>query len=62
MGIDGLGLIPMPLPAVSAYLKRKILYEIGQIPGVFEELFLISATRRIANPIATALMKNFKLE
>jgi LysR family transcriptional activator of nhaA len=62
MGIDGLGLIPMPLPAVSAYLKRKILYEIGQIPGVFEELFLISANRRIANPIATALMKNFKLE
>ncbi len=62
MGVEGLGLVPMTPTAVQDYIKRKDLYELGRLPGVSEELFLISASRKIANPISSALMKNFSAQ
>ncbi|MGE4233490.1 MAG: LysR substrate-binding domain-containing protein [Bacteriovoracia bacterium] len=61
LGIDGVGIVPLPLPAVEEYLKKKDLYELGRLPGVNEELFLISASRKIANPISNVLMQTFNL-
>ncbi len=61
MGIEGLGLVPLPKPAVGYYVKRGQLIEIGELQSVWEELFLIAATRKIANPAALHLMRNFSL-
>jgi LysR family transcriptional activator of nhaA len=62
MGLDGLGLIPAPLVAVEEYLRKRTLFEIGRLEGVSEDLYLISASRRVANPISSALMKGFSLD
>jgi LysR family transcriptional activator of nhaA len=59
MGIEGLGLVPLPLSAMKDYLKKGDLIELGRLPQVTEELFLISASRKIANPISSELMKSF---
>lgn len=62
MGVAGLGLIPMPLPGAIDLIKNKNLYEIGRLSGVSEELFFISASRKIANPVSSALMKSFHIQ
>lgn len=62
LGIAGHGVIPVPLPAAQEYLEKKDLYELGRLEGVTEELFLVTASRKIANPIASHLMKSFKLK
>jgi LysR family transcriptional activator of nhaA len=59
MAIQGLGLIAIPEFAAHEYLKRKELHIIGTMQGVYEELFLVAASRKIENPIATKLMKEF---
>ncbi len=59
MGMDGVGLIPISAPSVQSQLKTKDLTAIGKLPGVFEEIFLITASRKIENPIAQELMKTF---
>jgi LysR family transcriptional activator of nhaA len=61
MGMYGDGLIPLALPAAQELLKQKDLVNIGILPNVHEELWLIAAQRRIQNPIAASLMKSFKL-
>jgi LysR family transcriptional regulator, transcriptional activator of nhaA len=61
MGIQGLGLIPVPEFAVAEYLEQKRLFRIGEMAAVTEEYWLVSATRRIQNPVAVELMNSFKL-
>lgn len=61
MGVAALGLVPLPAPAAQELLRRKELFEIGEIEGVHEELFLVSASRKIVNPVSSALMKSFRL-
>lgn len=57
----GLGLIP----AASHYIGKNALggelIEIGSLTNVYEELFMITASRKIANPLAVELMKKFTL-
>ena len=62
LGRDGIGVVPLPLPAAQKYLQDKELFELGRIDGIFEELFLIAASRKIANPISNALIKNFEIQ
>ena len=51
------------IPAVSNSLKELLisgeLIEIGQLKGVHEELFLVSAQRKIENPIVAKLKDSF---
>lgn len=56
---EGLGLIPTATHTVTEQVLRGELVEIGQLQGVYEELFLITAQRKIENPIASKLKDFF---
>ncbi|MBP9681444.1 MAG: LysR family transcriptional regulator [Bacteriovorax sp.] len=60
MAIDELGLIPLTREAAQSYVDEKKLFEIGQIKGVYEEIFLLSSSRKIENPISSLIMKHYK--
>lgn len=60
MAAEGLGLIPTTVKSVESLVKNKGLYKIGTLTEVYEEVFLISAQRKITNPIAGKLLKNLK--
>lgn len=55
---DGLGLAPL---SEMKNIKEKNLVRLGRLEGVYEELWLISAQRKIENPIAAKLMQQFSL-
>ena len=59
MAISGLGLIPTATHTVTNQVLRGELVEIGQLQGVSEELFLITAQRKIENRIASKLRDSF---
>ncbi|HCM38600.1 MAG: LysR family transcriptional regulator [Bdellovibrionales bacterium GWC1_52_8] len=61
LGIDGLGLIAAPLAAIHKHIAQKALFEITRPSDVFEEIFLLSAQRKIENPVSSRVMKQFKL-
>lgn len=61
MAIDGLGLIPAAIHTVNRQILNGELFEIGKLSTINEELYLVSAQRRIENPIAKALFKTFAL-
>jgi hypothetical protein len=52
-------LIPTATHTVTGQVLRGELVEIGQLQGVHEELFLMTATRKIENTIAAQLMETF---
>ena len=55
----GIGLAPFS--AVEG-TKETNLIQIGQLKNVYEEIWLISTQRKIENPIAARLMKNYNLD
>lgn len=59
MAAHGLGLAPLSEVNES---KGGGLKRIGRLDGVFEEVWLISAERKMENPIAATLMKTFALK
>jgi LysR family transcriptional regulator, transcriptional activator of nhaA len=59
MAVDGIGLLPTATHSVTRQVLSGELIEIGKLQGVHEELFLISAQRKIVNPIAAKLMSSF---
>jgi LysR family transcriptional regulator, transcriptional activator of nhaA len=59
MAIDGMGLLPTATHTVARQMLLGELIEIGQMQGVHEELLLISAQRKLVNPIAAKLMASF---
>lgn len=61
MATNQLGLIPTTAQSVTEYLKRGELIEIGKLQGVHEQLYLVTAERKIENAIAAKLMQHFKL-
>lgn len=61
MSVHGDGLIAIPLPAAEELIVHKKLSLIGTLQDVYEELWLVAAQRRIQNPVAAAIMKDFKL-
>ncbi|MGE4132768.1 MAG: LysR family transcriptional regulator [Bdellovibrionales bacterium] len=58
MASDGIGMAP--LSEVKAP-ENEILHKIGRLAGVFEEIWLVSAQRKIENPVAARLMASFHL-
>jgi LysR family transcriptional regulator, transcriptional activator of nhaA len=61
MATHELGLIAAATHTVTEYILRGELVEIGQLQGVYEELFLLTAQRKIENQIATQLRDTFSL-
>ncbi len=62
LGTEGDGLLPISSFAVSSLVKRGDLVQLGVLDGVFEEIFLVSATRRIENPISSRLFRELSLK
>jgi LysR family transcriptional activator of nhaA len=61
MGVESVGLIPLTSSAAASYVKEKKLYEIGKIQGVYEEIFFLSLSRKIENPISSKIMNHLSL-
>lgn len=61
MATNEMGLIPVAAHAISDQLRQGQLIEIGKLQGVHEELFLVTAHRKIVNPIAAKLMDIFSV-
>jgi LysR family transcriptional activator of nhaA len=61
MAIRGLGLVVLPDFAGQPLVQDKKLKQLGTLEGVYEEIFLVSSPRTIANPVADCLMKDFNL-
>lgn len=59
MAINEMGLIPTATHTVTGQVLRGELVEIGQLQGVHEELYLVTAQRKIENPIASKLKDSF---
>lgn len=59
MAVGELGLIPTAVHTVTGQVLRGELIEIGQLQGVYEELFLVTAERKIENQIAAKLKDSF---
>lgn len=59
MAINEMGLVPTASHTVTEQILRGELIEIGQLQGVYEELFLVTAQRKIENPIASKLKESF---
>jgi LysR family transcriptional activator of nhaA len=60
LAMDGKGLIVIAESAVQANLKDGSLMKIGDLGKKYEELWLISAHRKIQNPVANMLMTDFE--
>lgn len=58
LAAHGLGLAPFS--EVGDFKEGK-LERLGRLQGVHEEVWLISAQRKLENPVAAAVMKNFTL-
>lgn len=61
MCTNEMAMIPASFPTVQRQVEAKELIEIGKLPGVTEELFLISSERKITNPVAQKIMKEFEI-
>lgn len=61
MAVNELGLIATAIHTVTGQVLRGELVEIGQLQGVQEELFLLTAQRKIENPIAAKLKDSFSV-
>lgn len=62
MAQAGMGLLPVAEHTISKNSLDKSLIEIGKLDGLFEELFIVKAQRKIENPIIQELFKeNLKI-
>jgi LysR family transcriptional regulator, transcriptional activator of nhaA len=58
MAVHGVGLAPL---SETAAADERGLVRLGRLQGVHEEVWLVSAQRKIENPIAAKLMGAFSL-
>lgn len=61
LAVEGTGLMITSTHSVQRQILSGELIEIGKLEGVKEELFLMTADRKIKNSIAAHLMKAFKI-
>ena len=59
MAVNELGLIPTAAHTVARQVHSKELVEIGKLHGVHEELFLLTAQRKIVNTLAAKILSTF---
>jgi LysR family transcriptional activator of nhaA len=60
MSSHGLGIVPLAEKTVEGS-GAKELHAIGALPDVYEEVWMIVADRRLQNPVAEYLLKEFQL-
>ncbi|MCB0362913.1 MAG: LysR family transcriptional regulator [Bdellovibrionales bacterium] len=58
---EGMGLAPISEVSSEAVISEGSLHKIGLLKGVFEEIWLVAAQRKLENPIAAKLIKSFSL-
>jgi LysR family transcriptional activator of nhaA len=61
MAVSEMGLIPTATHTVTGQILRGELVEIGRLQGVHEELFLVTAQRKIENTTAVKLRDSFSI-
>jgi LysR family transcriptional activator of nhaA len=61
LGAHGIGVLPINELGAASLIKKGDLVKVGTLEGIHEELFLVSASRKIENPISSRLLKNFTL-
>lgn len=61
LAISGHGITFLTEGSVSTWVKSKELIVLGRLP-VFAELWLVGLKRKMTNPVATKLLKEFSLE
>jgi LysR family transcriptional activator of nhaA len=61
LGVNGVGLVVLPEIAAEELVAEKKLFSLGRLEGVTEEIWLVAARRKIENPVASRLMRNFVL-
>lgn len=59
LAVHGVGITVVAAQAVQELIDNRDLVMIGELPDVYEELWLIVGDRRIANPVAAKLMQEF---
>ncbi|HYX37779.1 MAG TPA: LysR family transcriptional regulator [Oligoflexus sp.] len=59
LAVNELGLIATAAHTVTRQVLAGELVEIGQLQGIYEELLLVTAQRKIANPIAARIVETF---
>lgn len=62
LAVEGHGLIVVSETAVQELLRVGDLRVIGSLGDFYEEIWLIAAQRKIQNPMANALMKDFSFD
>jgi len=61
LGIEGMGLVPLPDFAGKELVDEKKLIKIGTLPQIKEDFWIISSIRKIPNPLAIDVMESFSL-
>ncbi len=61
LATQGLGFLPIAEHAAAELVRQKELIVHGKLTGVVEDFWLIARERKIQNPLAAQLMKNFKV-
>lgn len=59
MAVSEMGLIPAATHTVTRQILAGELIELGQLQGIHEELYLVTASRKLENPVAAQLFKSF---
>lgn len=62
LAMKGIGLAPLSILENKSNDFDDKLNQLGILNGIYEEVWLISAQRRLENPIASKLVKNFVLK
>lgn len=60
LGRRAIGIVPLPTGSFKSSELYSGLIELGTLEGVYEEFFLISGKRKIENPIASYLFKQYR--
>lgn len=61
MAVSEMGLIPAATHTVTRQILAGELIELGQLQGIHEELYLVTASRKLENPVAAQLFKSFSV-
>jgi len=60
MAISGNGIIPIMKEAIGHYVQANQLFILKELPEIQDEIWGVTAKRRIENPIAADIIKKFK--